>query len=946
MRATMLRTSSRVKKTRGGNVFKEVKEHYLRKTIPCGVSGCQQCKPYMTENAVIANNCGWSNLFPTSHFLIPEFSVLIKQIDLFENDKICNVIVLQTVLHQIRQTNIGVYKRLQSIINISEKYFYVFNNECHVETFVDQQRGESDLEWENKLFTKACEWYSRHIETNLPEIGIVAIYSHTSPRSNYFTKALTVQDYVKSLIWYDELIDSLVIEDNIIAMNSLLESSTSFPDHISLNVLNLGLKTKKYLSGIFYQSPDNFTAGTVKIRNSTEIYNVLGLINMNRAFTDDFVAIEVISEISETPGVLLIDEGKDFCIPSSDKIETVSTEDKYCRVVGIIRRNWKQYCGIVFSNTPAENFFLFRSMDSRIPLVIFESKRIESIRNKKICISIDGWGNKFKYPRGHFVKILGDIGDKNVESESILFERRIPFQKFSKCVIDCLPDISDSAKNDQCCSDIEKILQDNSKRMDLRHLTICSIDPPGCTDIDDAIHCRLVSSDLGNEIYELGIHIADVTHYVLPGTHLDREAYRRGTTVYLVDRRIDMLPELLSSNLCSLRPNEDRLAFSVLYYIDNSGNLVESHPPLFTKSVIRSRSAFTYSEAQCILDDQNDLSEISVMLKKIAAITKHLRMRRLSRGALTLETSEVRFEIDSETLEPIELNLKESLETNKLIEDCMLLANVLVGRKIYETYPNLAILRCHPRPSPDALKQLFDLVSKRLGLSHTYNVDNLAAFLDSATSSNDPYVNRVVRVLSILCLQQASYICSGCHAFDTYFHYGLAEPLYTHFTSPIRRYPDILVHRLLAAAIQNSNSSIISFYDSKTMQQMCEHLNRRHISAQIASRESIKLQLYFYIKNKYAGNKQETAYITKLHQNAISVYVPSYHYHGVIQFDPNRIESLGSTINVKAGFIESIQHKLNLGVFSKILVNLKINPNIFCSSGIKISLIDPPIPGI
>ncbi|KAF1744980.1 hypothetical protein MXB_495 [Myxobolus squamalis] len=943
----MFGKSSRVKKTRAGNVFKEVKDRYLRKEIPCGVLGCAACKNYPNNEILDPNNNGSSCIFPTSHFLIPESSVLIKQIDLFENDQINNIIILQTILNQIRQLDAGVYKRLQAALNISEKCIYVFNNEYHEDTFVSQGRDESSNEWETRLYEKACDYYAQHLNEYSKSAIIVAIYDKDAPKCRREVRSSTFPDYILSLLSSEELVDSLVI-DNFSSVQSLvsLESKTSFPEHLSPQIVNVGIKSGKYLSGIFYQNPDDHMLATVKVRNSDSIFTIVGIFSINRAVTDDLVAIELVTEIEDIPTELRSDDGTNFEIPSTRKLVHVDPSKKFCRVVSVIKRNWKQYCGIVFSKVSADNFYLFQSMDLRIPFIMFESKRIELLQNKKICVSVDSWAPNFRYPRGHIVKILGDIGDKNVESESILMEKRIPFQQFSKSVLDCLPNLKKYPQSSKPNWNVDMILKDEPARIDLRHLHVCSIDPPGCTDIDDAVHCRLIETNLGFEVYEIGVHIADVTHYVISGTPLDREAYRRGTTVYLVDRRIDMLPELLSSNLCSLRPNEDRLAFSVLCYLDGEGNFVESCPVIYTKSVIRSKKAFTYNEAQSLMDDESDISETSTMLRKLSSIVKYLRLRRLERGALKLEFTEVRFEMDSETQEPLELNSKETMETNKLIEDCMLLANVLVATKIFKSYSNLALLRRHPPPIKEQLDQLYDVVNKRLGLSDTIDTCNLSSYLEKATLASDPFVNKIIKIISIRCLQQASYICSGCHNFESYFHYGLAEPLYTHFTSPIRRYPDIIVHRLLAAAIKSSNSDIVSIYDSNTIQQMCDFLNRRHTSAQLASRESIKLHLYLFLKNQPNSIKVEQGYITKLYENAVSVYVPVFHYQGFIRFDHKYCESQGIEINIKSGYIHSEILGLKICVFDRVSIQFHVNPVVFGNEGIKLSIVNPIVLGI
>lgn len=222
---------------------------------------------------------------------------------------------------------------------------------------------------------------------------------------------------------------------------------------------------------------------------------------------------------------------------------------------------------------------------------------------------------------------------------------------------------------------------------------MCSIDPPGCTDIDDALHWRL----LPNGNYEVGVHIADVTHFIRPGTALDAEAANRGTTVYLTDKRIDMVPALLSSDLCSLRSKVDRLAFSSIWEMTPQAEIVSTK---FTKSIICSRISFTYAEAQMRIDDPTQTDEITLSLRHLNLLAKILKQKRIEQGALTLASPEVRFHIDSETHDPVDLQTKELKETNSLVEEFMLLANISVAKKIFQHFPEFAVLRRHPSPPP------------------------------------------------------------------------------------------------------------------------------------------------------------------------------------------------------------------------------------------------------
>jgi exosome complex exonuclease DIS3/RRP44 len=316
-------------------------------------------------------------------------------------------------------------------------------------------------------------------------------------------------------------------------------------------------------------------------------------------------------------------------------------------------------------------------MDRRIPRIRIRTRQAQKLIGQRIIVSIDAWERHSLYPRGHFVRSLGASGDKKTEVEVLLLEHDVPFQPFSAQVLSSLP-----REGDQWVVREEHL----EGRKDFRDMTICSIDPPGCTDIDDALHCRL----LPNGNYEAGVHIADVTHFVKPSTHMDKEASRRGTTVYLVDKRIDMLPSLLGTNLCSLRSNVDRLAFSVVWELTPDAEIVDVY---YTKSVIRSKASLTYAEAQARHDDKNMNDDVTRSIRYLNILAKKLREKRQKAGSLTLASPEVRFHLEHESQDPVDLEMKELKETNALVEEFMLLANISVARKIYEKFPESAVLR-------------------------------------------------------------------------------------------------------------------------------------------------------------------------------------------------------------------------------------------------------------
>ena len=447
-----------------------------------------------------------------------------------------------------------------------------------------------------------------------------------------------------------------------------------------------------------------------------------------------------------------------------------------------------------------------------------------------------------------------------------------------------------------CLQDRERILpQDCAGRVDYRDVAVFSIDPPGCTDIDDALHVRL----LPNGHYEVGVHIADVAHYVRPDTALDLEAASRATSVYLVDRRIDMLPSQLSTSLCSLQAGKDRLTFSVVWEMQEDGRILST---AFHRAVIRSVAAFTYAQAQQRIDaPDTETDVITVACKRLNAVAKCLKQRRLDAGALTLASQEVKFLLDSESQRPTDLAMYETRESNSLVEEMMLLANISVAQRIAEWYPAASLLRRHPAPPAD---NFLPLIRAAAVVGVTVRADTsrqLAASLDAAVVPGFPFFNKLLRILTTRCLTQALYFCSGDLQRSEYLHYGLAAPIYTHFTSPIRRYADIVVHRLLAASL-GYHPLPASLENSARMQEVVENLNHRHRMAQLVSRASTELFTLIYFAEGGAGEEaagreepardgearvvgrvvEEEAMIVSVRSNGVRVMIPRYGIEGSI----------------------------------------------------------------
>lgn len=351
----------------------------------------------------------------------------------------------------------------------------------------------------------------------------------------------------------------------------------------------------------------------------------------------DIVAVELLPESEwSAPSEIVLEEKNVYAddIPSEEREEEememlqqlqaapVEERTPTGRIVGIVRRKWRQYCGILQPSLIEDTTrHIFVPADRKIPRIRIETRQAAKLQNQRIVVTIDSWPRNSRYPHGHFVRSLGPLGNMATENEVILLEHDVPHCKFSEEVLSFLPKMPWTITE-----------EDYAKRVDLRDLCICSVDPPGCTDIDDALHCR----ELPNGNLEVGVHIADVSHFIRPGNALDKEAAARGTTVYLVGKRIDMVPELLSSNLCSLVGGEERFAFSVVWEVDHQANILAKR---FHKSVIKSKRAMTYEEAQAIIDDEAQTGEIAQSLRHLNRLAKILKKRRMDNGYDVLTAS-------------------------------------------------------------------------------------------------------------------------------------------------------------------------------------------------------------------------------------------------------------------------------------------------------------------
>ncbi len=492
------------------------------------------------------------------------------------------------------------------------------------------------------------------------------------------------------------------------------------------------------------------------------------------------------------------------------------------QVVEVMQRSQKQIVGTISIRKGVAYFIPDNAYYRRD--IIIPGRLLNKAKNgDKVVVVIVDWPAKTRSPLGEVTHVLGKPGDNNVEMLAILAENDFPLK---------FPD-----KVEKEANDIPKEIPESEirKRRDFRSVTTFTIDPADAKDFDDALSFEV----LDNGLYRIGIHIADVTHYVRPGTALDAEAYDRATSVYLVDRTIPMLPEALSNNLCSLRPHEDKLCYSAVFDLDDNAKV---HKEWFGHTVINSDRRFDYEQAQQIIETgEGDLSEV---LLKLNALAQIMRKKRFDNNAINFETEEVKFKLDEQG-HPIGVYLKEQKEANWLIEEFMLLANRRVAEKIGKKKiagkaPNVFVYRIHDKPLDEKVNT-FKTFVKKLGFElKTSSTKSLSSSLNAMLADQKGKADYdMLSKLSIRMMARA------CYSTDNIGHYGLAFPYYTHFTSPIRRYPDMMVHRLLDRYLANKESVNQDQYE-----EYCKHCSQMEQQATQAERDSIKYKQAEYLADK------------------------------------------------------------------------------------------------
>ncbi|CAB4069016.1 DIS3L [Lepeophtheirus salmonis] len=820
---------------RGGHVLRVVRQHYLRKDIPCGSELCfEGCQEALSRRSRLPKDA--------THYLVPFSDILANFMPILG----------------VPRANRDYF----STISHPKKASIYFPNEFSTNTFEPRMEGhESYCLYQAQLSFKAASWYYEHLGGQKP---IVILTENIKYLKDFWPNLDSAFDTYKSL-------------------KALDESSTKgseFEDYIKTEMIEAGIKSGRLLEGILRVNKYHSTseAFVTDFKSQYEIF-IPGHINRNRAVDGDVVAINLLPKSEWVSRSKRLENKKSYL--SESTWERKGDVDRCGKVVGIIQRNWREYV----ASYQGREVEVIEDRKTRSILVVPFERKIPKIRiltsqnlnGQRFVVAIDNWPSYSNYPNGHFVRRLGDIGDLETEIDCLLMENNISVGPFSSGILNEMPN------GDNWKPDPNEV---SNNRNDLRHSHfIMSIDPQGCEDVDDALSIRTLKN--GN--LELGVHIADVTYFVKSGSLTDKEASQRATTVYLADRRYDMLPSVLSGNLCSLLGGVERYAVTVLWELDpKDPSTVIS--VWYGRTLIRSRYKLTYEAAQTIIDGNKspeDIREMVAELKNVKGqslgkrcnqlremlttlckVALEIQKKREKEGGLSLESTEAVFEFESSNIE--DLKPKEHLIVHEV------------------AFPDFSLLRRHPYPKREYFEELINAAKSKGWNIETYSNKALADSLNSCRDPNDLIINILLRTMATLAMVKAVYFSTGSLNRDEWYHYGLAVSHYTHFTSPIRRYADVVVHRLLLAALKNQNwwdfDSEQSVPNNEELSELCIHINDRNKAAQKIQRASAQLFQTLYFKNRspYDPGCIVEAVISSIKSNGFIVYIPRYALKGPV----------------------------------------------------------------
>ncbi|XP_062516622.1 DIS3-like exonuclease 1 [Corticium candelabrum] len=907
-RKDMIKTEKVLRlKSRTKGVVRVVREHYLRDDIVCRSrlipDTCREGEPCLSATV--------------THYVVLDYQAIRDYLEIFEMSEFSNLIFTQTAMNHVRHHASRKFSsRLHQYVTDIRRHSIVFSNEHCRECYQSRNEDERVEDWEARQIYGACCFVYHFFCRQMPIVMISDDRSVIERYGNMTVGVLvmTMADYLNNF-WsqlseahelYDSVSASLTDKklnrgSRAIRLLGGLSRSKEYEDHMPLDVLQVGIKSGTLVQGCLYVNKHRSTQeayiqqtdtpGLEPRRETESGILISGMKNRNRAIHGDVVAVEILPRSQWTAkSNALADENAELG-DSGSEVSNGRNLVPSGRVVGIVQHNWRDYVASLATTektlqSKSGGKVLVTPYDRRIPKIRISTRRALELKENRFIVRIDSWDVDSFYPSGHFVRLLGPYGNIETETNVVLVENGISCMTFSDGQLKELPV---NTVEEPWQMDMEEI----GRRRDLRmsHL-IFSIDPKGCEDVDDTLSVK----QLRNGNIELGVHIADVSYFVKPQSLTDLEARARSTTVYLADRRYDMLPPILSTDLCSLISNVDRYAVSVLWELNTS--TYEVQRVWYGRTVIRSAYKLFYEAAQEIVENtksstdlialipeldgvnlsecQQRLDAVRWSISKLMDIARTLRERRDEGGALELEGIEVTVQVGKEKVIE-DLIPKQPLEIHETVAECMIFANHWVAKKIATAFPTCALLRRHPMPLQERFAQLIQCAVSRHYTINTKSSKLLAESLDNAIDSRDPEINRLLRMMATQAMSNAVYFSTGYVSSDQFFHYGLALDHYTHFTSPIRRYADLVVHRQLLASVDKEMKSRYQTVGNRELDNLSQHMNNKHKAAQQAQRSSVELFQAIFFSDVSDDQKCVCeAVIFGFRSNGLLVFIPRY----------------------------------------------------------------------
>ncbi|KAG0053276.1 DIS3 mitotic control [Gryganskiella cystojenkinii] len=911
----MLRRTENVhfRKTNKNTVIKRVHEVYLRKDIPCLSTLCPLSPPcherIKVESSLLSEE--------TLYYLIPDYSVSLRYVELLEQEELTNIIFTETILQRLQsEDKTRTYKSLRQVAKDPRRRSVVFSNE-HCEGATVLREPEESIEQRDwRALLKTASWYHSHLQGRVSIILLSEQFNQEDLSEEQIkagVKVLSLKGYLNQY-WakkaeLHELLGSLkeaILEEDLELqskggiVSKKNAQSTGFQEYKPLSELEAGVKSERFFQGVMKVRANHRDQAFIRGDSNIGEIVIVGSEHRNRAVHGDVVVVELLNKSNWVAPSTHISYDPEEIHVAGDEDEESTNRHRFKeikptgRVVGVISRNWQPYVATLQEGSDKESgsFHLVLPLNPVIPKIRIRHHDPKVLVNQRIVVRIDSWPINSQYPNGHYVRSIGRAHELDTEISAILIEHGISVSQTTQGFSEgSLKEMPVNTPEHPWRPDPAEL----KRRRDLRDLIIFSIDPPNCQDIDDAISIR----DIGNGQVEFGVHIADVSYFVQENSLTDLEARARGTTVYLSDRRFDMLPKVLSEQLCSLRHHVDRYAMSVMWTMDSEANVLTTW---FGRSVIRSACEMEYEQAQGLLNgkdivpglDAPTCKKLKPSVVLLAKTMRKIRAKRMANGGLELESSEVKFKFKEEDGGISDILPKQPLEVHQIIEEAMVMANGYVARKIYDGFRESAMLRHHPLPIDSHFKML-----RRAAESRGFTIDTssnlaLANSLRDCAEKNQDDIEfiRLLKTMATMAMSEASYISSGSKPVNEYAHYGLALDFYTHFTPSTNTGTD-------PAQFSPVGTSSDLLKNGLKMDQVANHLNYKNRESKLAQKDSTELFQTLYILQKTRSSDSgestqdeaddeneipfvETGIISEIRENGFFVFVPRFGIKGPV----------------------------------------------------------------